>query len=421
MQRRGFLKSGAAGLAVATLSSCEQGSPQGALGAPPPPLTRPTGVDDQAWASVRAQFDLESGTAYMNNASLGMPPHVVSEAVCEGYRAITREPLHAKHDLQQAIAERVIPGLAAFVGAEADEITLTRNASEALYASALGVRLAPGDEVILTTQEHPAGRRPWELRAARHGIRLNPVFIPSPFASEQEVVDRIAQAITVRTRVIAFCHVTRGGHLYPVKAIAALARERGILTHVDGAQAVGMFPVDLHDLGCDTWSASLHKWLLGPVGTGVLFVRAGARAQVESVFAHDGTPEAPAYGPPGTVAFPVRAGLAAALDFANTLGTENVARRTRFLSDALKERLATLPGTRLLSGPSAETSSPGSTIFEMAGVDAIEAVPLIESAVRIHIDEHQRDDHNAIRVSTHVYNTLDEIDRLIDGLRTLMP
>ena len=416
LSRRGFFGVGAAGLASASLAACSGNSDPGDSGQRPA-LTRPDGVDDGAWAHVRDHFILKPGTAYMNNASLGMPPASVAEAVAAGYEALSREPLRAKHDLNEVIGIRVVPGLAALLGADPDELVLTRNATEALHMGAVGVRLQPGDEVLVTSQEHPAGRRPWEFRAQRHGVKVNTVVIPSPFESEDQVVELIAEALTPATRVVAFCHVTRGGHLYPVAKLCALARERGILSHVDGAQAVGMFPVRVHDLGCDTYSASLHKWLLGPMGTGVFHVRRGARDRMRSAFAHDGTPDAPAYQPPGTTALPVRAGLAASLDFVESVGIEQVAARTRHLSDYLKGRLREIPGVTLLSGPDRATSCPGSTIFELEGLDAMEAVPLMVERARIHIDEHQRDGHNAIRISTHVYNTTAEIDRLVEALR----
>ena len=440
LSRRGFLTTSATGLAGASLAACsgapdgapEGGAPGDAANAATPPLAatplaptplpppaRPTAPTDAAWAHVRDRFTLEPGTAYMNNASLGMPPASVAAAVAAGYEALSREPIRAKHDLGDAIANRVTPRLATLLGADPGEIVLTRNATEALHAAAIGTRLEPGDEVLITSQEHPAGRRPWEYRATRHGVKVNTVFIPSPFESGDQVVELVEAALTPATRALAFCHVTRGGHLYPVARLCALARDRGIVSHVDGAQAVGMFPVDLHALGCDTCSASLHKWLLGPMGTGVLFVRAGARDRVDSAFAHDATPDAPNYGPPGTAGLPLRAGLAASLDFAEALGIENVAERTRFLSDQLKDRLAGLPGMTPLSGPNRETSCPGSTIFELEGVDAVEAVAVLAERAKIHIDEHQRDGHNAIRISTHLYNTLEEVERVVEELAAL--
>jgi len=424
ISRRGFLATGAAGLAGAPLAACAAES-DSAASRRRPALTRPEGVEDDAWAHIRQHFILEPGTAYMNNASLGMPPASVAEAVAAGYEALSREPLQGKNELGAFIAANVVPRMAAQLGAATDEIVLTRNASEALHIGTVGIRLERGDEVLVTSQEHPAGRRPWDYRAARDGIGVNTVFIPSPIESGEQAVALVEEALTPATRVIAFCHVTRGGHLYPVRQLCALARDRGIVSHVDGAQAVGMFPVDLHDLGCDTYSASLHKWLLGPMGTGVFYVRADARDRVRSAFAPDADlPPADdvgmaAYQPPGTSSLPLRAALAASLDFIEAVGIEQVAARTRYLSDYLKSRLGAMPGVTILSGPTQATACPGSTIFEQEGVDAVEAVSLVARRGRIHIDEHQRDGHNAIRISTHVYNTTAEIDRLVDVLKGL--
>ncbi len=419
LSRRGFLRAGAAGVAGASLSACSPGTGPDDVPPTDSPIATPAGVEDAAWADVRARFILEPGAAYMNNASLGMPPASVAAAVGAGYEALSREPLRAKHDLGEVIATRVVPRLAAILGADPEELILTRNASEALHMGAVGIDLQPGDEVLITSQEHPAGRRPWEYRAARHGVRVNTVFVPSPFESAEQVTELVEAALTPATRVVAFCHVTRGGHLYPVRALCALARERGITSHVDGAQAVGMLPVDLHDLGCDTYSASLHKWMLGPMGTGFLYVRADARDRVRSAFAPEDDAAPAGYQPPGTSPLPTRAALAATLDFMEAVGIANVAARTRHLSDQLKSRLASLPGVTMLSGPTPATSCPGSTIFELEGVDALAAVPLVEERARIHIDEHQRDGHNAIRISTHVYNTTAEIDRVVETLRAL--
>ncbi len=426
LSRRAFVGAGAAGVAGAWLAGCEQNAPSADDGAPAgspddAPLARPDGVDDPAWAHVRAAFSIEAGTAYMNNAGLGMPPASVARAVADGYQAVSREPRRATGELRELVTRRVRPGLAAFLGADESELSLTRNATEALHLGAIGIDLRPGDEVVFTTQEHPAGRRPWQLRAARDGIVTREVFIPSPLPDADQVVEAFEAALTPRTRVLAFCHVTRGGHLYPVRRLAALARERGILTHVDAAQAVGMFPIDLHALGCDTCSASLHKWFLGPMGTGFLYVRAGARDRIRSAFAFDATPDNPAFEPPGTNDLPVRAALAASLAFMEQVGIDRIEARTRFLSDYLKQRLADLPGARLVSGATPDTSGPASTIFELEGVDAVASVPVIAERASIHIDEHRRDGHEAIRVSTHVYNTTAEIDRLIEALAGLRP
>lgn len=412
--RRSFI-AGVTG-SVAALANCREPGRD----SPPGTVTpgRPTGSDDRSWAAIRDQFAIGSGVTYLNNASLGLPPAAVADAVARGYRLHSEDPLQAKHELSAVVAERSVPGLARLLGASPDEIVLTRNATEALHLQALGLDLRAGDEVVTTTQEHPAGIKPWRYRAVRHGVLIREVLIPSPFATPDDVVDRIAAAIGPRTRAIAFCHVTRGGHLYPVRELTALARERGLVSLVDGAQAVGMFPVDLHDLGCDAYAASLHKWLLGPIGTGLWYLRNDARPRWRSAFEPEITPEAPGLGPGGTADLPVRAAIDVAVRFAESLGLDAVAARCHFLSDYLKSRLAAVPGVRLVSGPTAATCAPGSTIFVLGAVDPFPTVAGLD-ARHLYIDEHVRDGHPAFRISTHYYNTTADIDRAVDALAVL--
>ena len=410
--RRSFFKTGIAG-AISSLITLENGYAKNSI---LEAITVPEGVDDTNWRKVRSQFILKRGITYMNNASLGMPPGIVVNAIRDGYKAISEEPLHGKHDLQKTIADKVIPALAKMFNTMPEEIVLTRNASEALYLQTIGTQLQPGDEVIITSQEHPAGLKPWEYRSQKDGIIIKKVFIPSPLTSESDVVDRLSSSITSKTKAISFCHITRGGHLYPVKKIVSMAKDRNILTLVDGAQAVGQFKIDIHDLGCDAYSVSLHKWILAPSGTGFLYIRKSSRGRIKSAFSMDTTLDSPAFGPPGTKDFPVRAAILPALDFVNSIGVDNIEKRCRYLSDYLKKGLEEIKGVKLLSGSNNNTSAPGSTIFEKEDLDAMEAVPMIEKKINTHIDEHQRDDHNAIRISTHIYNTKKQINRLLNAL-----
>jgi selenocysteine lyase/cysteine desulfurase len=414
ISRRTFVAGGMAGLAAGTQGACGTDSYRGQR----PELVVPSAPDDDAWATVKAQFDTDASVTYLNNASLGMPPAVVAEAVARGYASHSQDPLQAKHELREIIADRTMPNLAAFLGVDVDEIVLTRNATEALHLQAIGLELGPGDEVLMTTQEHPAGARPWRYREAREGIILSEVFIPSPFERPGQVVELVASRITSRTRAIAFCHVTRGGHLYPVKDLCSVARERGIATVVDGAQALGMFPIDVRDLGCDVYAASLHKWVLAPIGTGVWYLRRDARERWRSPFEPEPTQESPSYAPGGTADLPVRVAIDTALGFIQDIGVDSISARNRFLSDYLKAQLAEMDGVRMLSGASRETSAPGSTIFELDGVDPIAAVADLD-ARRLYIDEHVRDGHQAFRISTHFYNTVEEIDRVVEALREL--
>ncbi|MBT3448671.1 MAG: aminotransferase class V-fold PLP-dependent enzyme [Bacteroidetes Order II. Incertae sedis bacterium] len=410
--RRDALKLGIAsvaglGLAGCTLSERDESER--------PEMSLSSGIrpDSDEWMSVRSHFNLLPGVSYLNNSSIGVPPGVVIDAVASGYRLMSEDPIHGKHYLQDQIVESVLPSLGRFFNASTEEITLTRNASVALHLQAVGLELADGDEVVITTQEHPAGRKPWSFRAGRHGINIKEVFIPSPLPPDDDILQLFDQVVTPNTKAIAFCHVTRGGHLYPVKRLCEFAKSRNIISLVDGAQAVGQFKVDLHDLGCDAYSASLHKWILAPAGTGMLYLKKASSNRFLSSF----EPESNSllYGVPGTADFPIRASISSAIDFVESLGIENIEKRCRYLSDHLKDRLAGESNVTLLSGAVSQ-SAPGSTIFEIKGLDAIDAVDILAERASIHIDEHQRDGHNAIRISTHVYNNIEEIEASVELL-----
>ena len=170
--------------------------------------------------------------------------------------------------------EAVRRQLAGEFGCDPEELAITRNASEALQAAQLGIDLKPGDEVVTTNQDYPRMLDTWEQRVRRDGIVLKKISFPVPPSSQNDLAERLIGAITSRTRVLHFCHITNlTGQIFPVRDICRAARERGVRTIVDGAHAFAHFPFKAADLDCDIYGTSLHKWLLAPVGTGFLYVR----------------------------------------------------------------------------------------------------------------------------------------------------
>jgi len=385
----------------------------------PLPPGSPGPEDESYWSKVRAQFAFEPNLIYFNNASLGVPPRSVTQVVAEGYRRLAANPAAAKLELADYLAGTLRPAVARLLGSDADEIAVTRGASESLYLIANGFDLVSGDEVLMTSQEHPAGLTPWQIRAERAGVVVRQVAIPSPFVDEHEVVKLMEKAFTNRTKVQLFCHVTRGGLRYPVKELCELARQRGVLSAVDGAQAVGVIPVDVHALGCHLYANSLHKWSLAPAGNGVLYVRKEIQGRFRSLFSGAGT-DATRYEPIGTSPLPLRLAAGSALKFIAQIGVSNIEPRARMLSDTLASKLAGIPRLKVISPRSREVRSPAITLFEIEGLNAVEAQALIQKKYRITVDEHTRDGHNALRVSTHFYNTRHEIDQLITALHEMV-
>ncbi|HLY64357.1 MAG TPA: aminotransferase class V-fold PLP-dependent enzyme, partial [Chloroflexota bacterium] len=228
--------------------------------------------------------------------------------------------------------------LAAFVGATRDEIALVRNATEANSYVANGLDLKPGDEVLMTDQEHPGGEQPWQLKAKRYGVVVKKVTLPMPVQDTPQVLNLFSDAITPRTRVVFFSHITTvTGVVLPAKEICALARSKGILSAVDGAHVPGMMQLNLHDIGCDMYSSSPHKWLQAPKGSGFLYVRDEVIDRVWNTIVTAGWDEpklrAERFQRIGSSNVPSLYGLRAAIELANQIGMERIEARQRELCD----------------------------------------------------------------------------------------
>jgi len=375
--------------------------------------------DPKEWDEIRRQFLFAPGTIYLNNASLGSAPGPVVEAVQQGYRRVSEDPTSAKVELTHVIDNQTRPGLAKLLGVTADEIALTRNASEGLKLISEGVSLEPGDEVLTTSHEHPAGINPWLLQAKLRGIAVKEVRVPSPLTEKGEVVEILQKEISARTRVLFFCHVTRGGLLYPAKELCAMARQHGLISAIDGAQAVGMMPVDLRNLDCDLYAASLHKWVLAPMGSGFLYVRKPFQQKFFPFLLHDTFPAARNYELIGTFSAPVLAAVTSAVEFISRIGPERIQSRNRMLSDYLKVQLEETRRTRLVSSRSEEVSACGTTLFEVEGRGGVDIRAEFQMR-NISVDDHVRDGHDAVRVSTHFYNNKIEINALLGVLRQVI-
>ncbi|HNQ22856.1 MAG TPA: aminotransferase class V-fold PLP-dependent enzyme [Phycisphaerae bacterium] len=384
------------------------------------------GDEEELWKATRKQFVLAPGLAYFNAGGLGPSPKPVTAAWVQEAAALERV-CETGHERVQAIRRK----LSDFLGCAEDELAITRNSTEGMNLVARGLTLHAGDEVLLTTHEHPGGALPWLALEKESGIRVNLV---EPGEGGDDTLGRIAAALTPRTRVVAVSHILcTTGMCLPARKIVQLCRERGITSVLDGAQAVGMIPVDLHELGCDFYVTSGHKWLLGPKGTGMLYIRADARAlwrptQVgawsdvkydldEHVLEFRSAADVVEYGTRNTA---LVCGLGAAADFLNVLGMERVAGRGRALALYLRQRLHEVPAVRILT-PADEGSS-ASVITFAAKDEAVDvrtwAQPLQERhKVRTRpVGEHGL---RALRVCTHIYNTHAEIDRLVVGLAEL--
>jgi selenocysteine lyase/cysteine desulfurase len=298
--------------------------------------------DEEAyWTAVRKQFLIPEDEVYLNNGTVGSSPLPALKAIVDCYHDAERMAQSDPEDYPiwgYAAWNEFRDPLAKFIGCNRDELALLRNATEANSYIANGVDLKAGDEVLITDQEHPGGEHPWDLRAKRYGIVIKKITLPKPVPDAATVLNLFSEAIAPRTRVIFFSHITTvTGVVLPAKEICALARSKGILSAVDGAHVPGMMKLDVHDLGCDMYSASPHKWLQATKGTGFLYVRDEVIDRVWNTIATEGWDDtklrAERFQRIGSSNVPTLCGLRAAIEFANQIGMERIEKRHRQMAD----------------------------------------------------------------------------------------
>jgi len=426
MKRKEFLMSIAGTMAGATMLPGYRHA--GAMASKPGVLPSIDPADEQFWKLLRAQFPLTRERAYLNTGGLGASPYVVIDAV-KGKMDELERISETGHDEQ--FLRRIKESAGRLIGCDAEEIAFVRNTTEGINIVAHGLPFKAGDEIITTTHEHVGNALTWIALQNRAGTVMK--FFEPSVRSQQENLDRIEKLITRRTRLLSIPHVvTTTGLIMPIKEIARLAKEKNAWFFVDGAQTAGMFPFDLHDLGCDAWATSGHKWLMGPKETGLLYVRKDMLNTIEAKFigAHsDGStgfdfqkgtfslnPAATRYEY-GTVSIPVRAGLGAAIDFVQGIGMENIWKRDKALSTRLFAGLQAIPGVKVLSPESDSMRSAMITLMH-------EQLPYLE--LQKHLDTYNLRTRGvsegglaALRISTHIYTMPEEVDRVLEGVRSI--
>ena len=343
VDRRGFLSSfaGLAGTAGA-LSLARDWPALFEQEAPKLPDSALYSSDEEAyWGQLRKQFLIPADEVYLNNGTVGSSPMPVLRAIFDGYNETEKMAQKDPEDYPiwgYASWNEFRDPVAAFVGCNRDEFALLRNATEANSYIANGLDMKPGDEVLMTDQEHPGGEHPWNLKAKRYGIVVKKVTLPKPVPNAAAVMNLFNDAITPRTRVLFFSHIpTVTGVVLPAKELCALARSKGILSAVDGAHVPGMMKLNLRELGCDVYSSSPHKWLQAPKGSGFLFVRDEVIDRLWNTIATEGWNDtkirAERFQRIGSSNVPALWGLRAAVQLANEIGMERIEKRHRQTAD----------------------------------------------------------------------------------------
>lgn len=381
-----------------------------------------------AWQRLRANVPALEKQVYLNTgvSGPGTLPALQEELTWVRHLA---ENGPGRLDIMEAAlehVERVRAEVARFIGAHADEVALTTSCSDGIALVAAGLSWQPGDEVIVSDVEHISGLLPWFDLHRRVGVHVRSV----PLRDGILHVDDVAAAMSPRTKLICLSHIAYNtGARLPVQQVAAVARGRGALLLVDGAQGPGQIVVDVKQLGCHFYSFPGHKWMLGPGGTGGLYVEEQSLDLVAPALIgwasveHDGSSPAEFTFKAGASRYevagkhvPSLAGWAVGLACLRTVGLRAIEERITRLVGHVREGLSRVPGLRFVT-PADESTWSGLVVFTFDGMTPDNVVQALWDNHRIVCRTIPQFD--AVRISVHAYNTVDELDLLVRALMEL--
>ena len=373
------------------------------------------------WGNVKSQFPFAEGLTYFNNGSLGGCPKAIRQATHEFRDTLDDFPSKYMWGGWNEEKETVRKKTASLFSVSPEEIALIHNTTEGMNLIARSLELQKGDEVILADHEHSSAVSPWKVWQESKGIQLVRPTLPMLPESADEIVEVYKKSITVRTKVISICHlVNTNGMILPVKQISKMAHEKGILVAVDGAQAAGMFTFDLEDLGCDFYTVSAHKWLFSPKGVGIFYAREESQKHLKPLIVARGYKDSSIrrlenYN---TRNLPEVLGFGAALDYRETIGGKKIEARIYELKEYFRNALETHPKL-ILKTPKQDSLSGGIQVVEVLGKDVQDVKDRLFDEYGMDCRPMSTFGLNGVRLSFAIFNTKEDVDRLVVALDTI--
>ena len=392
--------------------------------------------EELKWDAVRELFLNDPDQIYLNTGSWGVLARPVYETLIAAIRERELNPTVNRGRLLDGVAE-ARRRLAEFVNACPEDLAFLTNVTVAVNAVVNGLDWRDGDEILASDQEYGAIDNCLHNASRRWGVTIRRASIPIPPQSPQDVVAAFEAAITDRTRLILCSHVTTGtGLVTPVRALANLAHAHGALIVIDGAHAPGMIPLDLRAYGCDFYGGNCHKWLCSPKGVGFLHVAPHVQERMRHLvvswgYSTNGTTKDDAGRPLingrpymwgieqwGTVCLPEQIATGEAVRFQADIGPERIAQRGRQLAGYLRRRMSEYNWAELRSPTHPEMTGSVST-FRLSGWGEMELGKTLFERYRITVPTWREGPHQIVRVSTHIYNSFSQVDRLMEAMREL--
>lgn len=422
-KRRSFLKTASLGALAAPFLSFESSSQYKLTD-----LNQHFIDPEDYWKMIRKQFPLKEGQTYFNNGTMGPTPGYVLDAMIQHMLHYNREA--ATIDYKNGSGPALLSGyfpyeeirtkLGKVINCDYKELSIVQNATFGMNYVGMGLDLKEGDEIINTNQEHGGGFGAWQTLAKRKGCVYKQATMPVPANDPQEIIDAIFKEVTPKTKVIAVPHIISVyGTVMPVKAICLEARKRGVFTILDGAQCVGQVDVDVKDIGCDAYYSSLHKWMLAPPGSGILYVNKEVVGDIWTTIASYNWDNQEDHGfrlmQNGTGNPALMEGLNASIDFLNGIGKERWLARIKELAVYLRNGLKELPHVTIHSSTN-EKMAAGITTYSVEGLTGPELQKTMWERERL---QPRSVGKEYLRHCVHIYNSKEEINRALNVINSL--
>lgn len=373
-------------------------------------------TDEDFWAIIQQSFSVTRGIVNLNNGGVSPSPRIVTEAFVRYTWQQEDATAYTMWQILEPQSETIRTGLAEIFGCSAEEIAITRNASESLETLLMGMDFKPGDEILTTTQDYPRMLTTLKQREMREGLKLNLIKVPVAPKEVNDLATPFEKAITPRTKLILISHqINLTGQIMPVRKVCEMARARGIETIVDGAHSFAQFDFKRDDLGCDYFGTSLHKWLYAPKGTGMLYVRREKTPKVWALMAAEDKNKSDIrkFEEIGTHSAAMRLAIGEAILFHNAIGARRKEARLRYLSRYWMNKLKNVPKIGFNTSFD-DTQSCAIANFRVEGVDPVQIGSYLMAKHRIFTTPIVHDEFSGIRITPNVYTTLWELDRFCD-------
>lgn len=374
--------------------------------------------------ALRAQFMLDPEIVYLDHGCYGACPREVFERYQALQAELERRPVEFLGRRLEGLLAEARAVLAAYVGAEADDLVFVENTTAGLNVVARSLDLRSGDEVLSTDLEYGAMNSMWEHVCARAGARYVRAPVELPTSGPAEIVESVWARAGPRTKALFLSHLTSATALVlPAAELCRRAREAGLVSIVDGAHVPGQLPLDVASLGADVYVGNCHKWLCSPKGSAFLWVRPELQDRIEALAIGWGFGEGSTFltrnerqgtrDPAAYLAVPD------AIRWQDEHRWDEVRTRCRELAQEARDRLAALTGLEPLSPPELLAQMASSPL--PAGVDADRLKVRLYDDFRIEVPVLRRGEERFVRASFQGYNDADDLDALLAALERLLP